>query len=140
MKHVRRQGIAVTLAVVVWGFGITLFGLAGSSLVLAVVCLAIAGGADVVSAVFRHTILQLSTPDHLRGRLSGINFLVVAGGPRLGDLEAGLVAAAFSPYVSVVSGGLACIGAAAILAALVPALRRYESPTAPLPEDAASGY
>jgi MFS family permease len=140
MKHVRRQGVAVALAVVVWGVGITLFGLAGSNLVLAVVCLAIAGGADVVSAVFRHTILQLSTPDHLRGRLSGINHLVVAGGPRLGDLEAGLVAAAFSPHVSVVSGGLACIGAAAILSALVPALRRYESPTAPLPEDAASGY
>jgi hypothetical protein len=58
----------------------------------------------------------------------------------VGDLEAGLVAAAWSPYASVVSGGLACIAAAAILAALVPALRRYESPTAPLPEEAAGGY
>jgi MFS family permease len=140
IRHVRRQGVAVTLAVIVWGLGITAFGLVGSNLALAVAFLAIAGGADVVSAVFRHTILQLSTPDHLRGRLSGINFLVVAGGPRLGDLEAGLVAAAWSPYVSVVSGGLACIATAAILAALVPALRHYESPTAPLPEDAASGY
>ena len=72
-------------------------------------CLAIAGGADVVSAVFRSTILQDTVPDDLRGRLSGIHITVVAGGPRIGDAEAGFVAAAFSPTVSVVSGGVLCV-------------------------------
>jgi hypothetical protein len=81
----------------------------------------------VVSAVFRNTILQLSVPDALRGRLSGIQILVVTGGPRLGDLEAGLVAAAFTPQVSVVSGGLLCIAGTALLAALVPAFRNYHA-------------
>ena len=127
LRHVHRQGLAVTLAVIVWGAGITAFGLAGSNLILALFFLAVAGGADVVSAVFRHTILQLSVPDALRGRMSGINYLVVAGGPRLGDLEAGLVAAAFSPMVSIVSGGLLCIGAALVISRAVPSLRRYDA-------------
>ena len=87
--------------------------------------LAIAGAADVVSAIFRGTIIQLSTPDELRGRLASINYLVVAGGPRLGDLEAGLVAAAVSPAFSVVSGGLICIAGAGAVAWLAPSFRRY---------------
>lgn len=106
---VRRQGLAVMVSVSVWGLGIVAFGLVGDRLWLALVLLAIAGGADVISAVFRSTILQLSVPDALRGRMSGIFILVVAGGPRLGDLEAGLVAEAFSPVVSVVSGGVLCL-------------------------------
>jgi hypothetical protein len=81
----------------------------------------------VISAVFRTTILQLAVPDSLRGRLSGIHILVVTGGPRLGDLEAGLVAQAFSPTVSVVSGGLLCILGASALSLLVPAFRRYHA-------------
>jgi MFS family permease len=127
VKHVRRQGLAVIWAVVVWGAGIAAFGLVGDHLWLGLLFLAIAGGADVISAVFRSTILQLSVPDALRGRISGIHILVVTGGPRLGDLEAGLVAAAFSPMVSVVSGGLACIAGAAALAWRVPAFRRYRA-------------
>ncbi|HZD18571.1 MAG TPA: MFS transporter, partial [Actinomycetota bacterium] len=127
VKHVRHQGRAVIWAVVLWGIGITAFGLAGDRLWLGLTLLAFAGGADVISAVFRNTILQVTVPDHLRGRLSGINILVVTGGPRLGDLEAGLVAAAFSPAVSVVSGGLLCIAGAGLLAWLVPAFRRYHA-------------
>ena len=129
MRHIHRQGLAVTLAVVVWGAGITAFGLAGSHLWLALFFLAVAGGADVISAVFRHTILQLSVPDALRGRMSGINYLVVAGGPRLGDLEAGLVAAATSPTFSVISGGVLCMVAAWTIWSRVPALRRYDART-----------
>jgi MFS family permease len=125
-RHVRHQGVAVLWAVAVWGLGIAAFGLVGSDLVLGLVFLAIAGAADVVSAVFRGTILQLAVPDHLRGRLSGINYLVVAGGPRVGDLEAGVVASLFTPTVSVVSGGLLCIAGAAVTAWLVPSLRRYD--------------
>jgi MFS family permease len=124
--HVRRQGWAVILAVVAWGGAITGFGLT-SWLPLGLVLLALAGAADVVSAVFRNTILQLSVPDQLRGRLSSVHIAVVTGGPRLGDAEAGAVAALATPRFSVVSGGLACMAGALILARLVPELRRYQS-------------
>lgn len=126
VKHVRHQGMAVVWAVVVWGAGIAAFGLV-SNLWLGLVLLALAGAADVISAVFRSTILQLSVPDSLRGRVSQIHILVVTGGPRLGDLEAGMVASAFSPVVSVVSGGLLCVAGAALLAVLVPSFRRYHA-------------
>jgi len=125
--RVRHQGRAVIWAVVLWGVGITAFGLVGDRLWLALLFLAFAGGADVISAVFRSTILQLSVPDSLRGRISGIHILVVSGGPRLGDLEAGLVAQAFTPTVSVVSGGLLCIVGAGLVAWLVPEFRRYRA-------------
>jgi hypothetical protein len=124
---VRRQGRAVLVAVAIWGVGITLFGLVGDRLLLALLCLAVAGGADVVSAVFRSTILQLSVPDDLRGRMSAVHILVVTGGPRIGDLEAGGIASAFTPMVSVVSGGLLCLGGVAALALAVPAFARYQS-------------
>ncbi len=127
VRHVRRQGAAVIWAVVLWGLGIAAFGLVGDRLSLALACLAFAGGADVISAVFRSTILQLSVPDALRGRLSAIHILVVTGGPRLGDLEAGLVAAAFTPQVSIVSGGVLCVLGATLLAWRVPELRRYRT-------------
>ncbi|MFL5766684.1 MAG: MFS transporter [Actinomycetota bacterium] len=124
---VHRQGRAVVLAVCLWGAAIAAFGLVGDHLLIALICLAIAGAADVVSAVFRGTILQLSVPDHLRGRLSGIHIMVVTGGPRIGDFEAGVVAQIFTPTVSVVSGGLLCVAGAAGLAALVPAFWRYRA-------------
>jgi MFS family permease len=127
VKHVKHQGLAVIWAVVVWGAGIAAFGVVGENLWLGLLFLAIAGAADVISAVFRTTILQLSTPDHMRGRMSGIHILVVTGGPRLGDLEAGLVAQAFSPWASVVSGGLLCIAGAGLVAWIYPELRRYHA-------------
>jgi MFS family permease len=127
VSRVQRQGLAVMIAVTLWGVGIVAFGLSGSNLAVALVCLAVAGGADVISAVFRSTILQLSVPDALRGRMSAVHILVVTGGPRLGDVEAGLVAQAFSPVVSVVSGGLACIAGVAVLGLLVPELWRYRA-------------
>ena len=86
----------------------------------------------MISAVFRNTILQVTVPEHLRGRLFGIHILVVTGGPRLGDLEAGLVAAAFSPMASVVSGGLLCIAGAGIVAWRV---RRSAGTTPATPAD-----
>jgi MFS family permease len=134
VTRIRRQGDAVIWAVAVWGLAIALFGLSGTSLALALVALAVAGAADVVSAIFRSTILQVTVPDELRGRLSGIFMLVVTGGPKLGDFEAGLVAAWFSPTVSVVSGGLACILGAWGTGAIYPELRRYRSPDARIDE------
>ncbi|AKL73895.1 arabinose efflux permease family protein [Actinobacteria bacterium IMCC26256] len=128
VHRINRQGRAVLIAVALWGAGIVAFGLSGSSIGLALGCLAVAGGADVISAVFRNTILQRSVPDDLRGRLSGIHILVVTGGPRLGDMEAGLVATLASPTVSVVSGGVICILAVGALAILVPAFTNYRAP------------
>jgi Transmembrane secretion effector len=120
---VRRQGRAVLLAVTVWGAAITVFGLV-AWLPLALVLLAVAGAADVISAVFRNTILQLTVPDGLRGRLAAIHIGVVTGGPRLGDAEAGVVAAVAGPRVSVVSGGLACLAGVALIAWRLPELGR----------------
>jgi hypothetical protein len=115
----------VVIAVVIWGLAVTAFGLI-SYLPLALVLLAVAGGADVVSAVFRNTILQLVVPDALRGRLSAVHTAVVGGGPRLGDLEAGAVAALTSVRFSVVSGGIACVIGALAIARFMPQLWAYE--------------
>jgi transmembrane secretion effector len=124
VTHIRRQGLAVLVAVSLWGASIALFGLV-HVLALAFVLLAAAGAADVISAVFRGTILQSTVTDAFRGRLTAIHILVVTGGPRLGDLEAGLVASAFTPTISVVSGGLACIAGVFVIAALIPQFARY---------------
>ena len=127
VSRIRRQGRAVIVAVLAWGVAITCFGLV-SWLPGALVLLAVAGWADVISAVFRNTIIQLAVPDALRGRLSGLQIAVVAGGPRIGDLESGAVAAAFGDTVSVVSGGLACVAGALVLARLLPGFRQQRTP------------
>jgi ENTS family enterobactin (siderophore) exporter len=131
VTRIRRQGEAVIWSVAGWGAAIAAFGSVGSHLALALAFLAVAGAADVVSAIFRSTILQVSIPDALRGRLGGIFLLVVSGGPRIGDLEAGLVAAAVSPTFSVVSGGLACVVGAVACAVRYPELRRYDAGSRP---------
>jgi len=124
--RVKHQGLAVIWAVVAWGAAITAFGLA-SNLWVACALLAVAGGADAISAVFRSTILQSTVPDELRGRLSSIHFLVVSGGPRLGNLESGVVAQLTTPAIAVVSGGLLCILGALGVALFVPAFRTYHA-------------
>ena len=124
--RVRRQGLVVLVCVAVWGGSIGLFGFT-RTLWLALLLLAIAGAADMVSAIFRNTILQVSTPDALRGRLQGVFIVVVTGGPRLGDVEAGSVAAAFGTQASVVSGGLACVAGVALLAAMFPSFAKYDA-------------
>jgi predicted MFS family arabinose efflux permease len=129
VHRIRRQGRAVIVAVLVWGAAITCFGLV-RWLPAALALLAVAGGADVISAVFRSTIIQLAVPDELRGRLMGVQMAVVTGGPRIGDAESGGVAAAFGAVTSVISGGLACLAGALILARLLPAVRRPQAPAA----------
>lgn len=127
VSHVRKQGIAVLVCVSIWGLAIAAFGMLRSGFVLALVLLAIAGGADVISAIFRGSIVQLSVHDRLRGRITSVNMMVVVSGPRLGEVESGVVASLFSPRISVVSGGLACLLGVIAIAALVPALVRYRS-------------
>ena len=114
----------MALAVIVWGLSIIAFGLFPSPLWLGVFFLAGAGAADMVSMVLRGLVVQLTTPDELRGRMSGVNAMFVMGGPMLGQFELGLVAGIFSPALSVVSGGAACIVATLLILALVPSLAR----------------
>jgi MFS family permease len=132
--RVRRQGLALVAAVVGWGVLVAAAGLA-RSLWLAVLLLAAAGAADLVSAVYRQTLLQVYAPDQLRGRMQGAFIVVVTGGPRLGDAEAGAVAALAGPQFSVVSGGLACLAGAALIAWRIPELDRVaiEPAAAPAP-------
>lgn len=127
---VSRRGRVVVAAVVVWGVAIAIFGLI-PLLPLALALLAVAGAADVISAVFRNTILQLALPDALRGRLSAIHTAVVGGGPRLGDLESGAVAAWTSIRFSVVSGGAACVIGALAIARWIPELWNYRDTEPP---------
>src|SRR3984885_1268978 len=126
VHRVRRQGRAGIISVIIWGAAIAFCGLS-HWLPLALALLAVAGWADVVSAVFRGTIIQLAAPDGLRGRLMGLQMAVVTAGPRIGGAESGAVASAFGATASVVSGGLACIGGALILARLLPAFSRQEA-------------
>jgi hypothetical protein len=108
------------------GGAIAIAGLAGS-LWVAAALLAVAGAADSVSAVCRSAINQAVTPDRLRGRMSSVFMLVVASGPRLGDVEAGTVAALASVRFSVVSGGVACLAGVALVVLLFPALARFDA-------------
>ncbi len=126
LHRVRLQGRAVIIAIVVWGLAIAAFGLV-SALWIGLAFLALAGAADMVSAVFRSTILQVATPDALRGRLQGVFLVVVAGGPRLGDVESGTVASIFGERVSIVSGGLICVAGVLALSAMFPRFSRYDA-------------
>jgi MFS family permease len=125
---VRRQGLGVLVSVAIFGVATAAFGIVpGNAFLVGCALLAIAQGADTVSTIFRHTILQLETPDALRGRLSSINLLFVAGGPQLGQVESGVIGDLFSPEISVITGGLACVGVAIVAAAAVPAVARYRA-------------
>jgi MFS family permease len=127
--RVHRQGIALVVSIVVWGLAVAAAGLA-HQLWLAVLLLAVGGGADLVSSVFRQTMLQTYAPDEMRGRLQGVFTVVVAGGPRLGDVRAGAVASVAGATASWVGGGIACAVLVVAVAFLVPALLRYDTRTA----------
>src|SRR5437879_6452296 len=98
---------------------------------LAVVMLAVGGAADLVSAVFRQTMLQTYAPDDMRGRLQGVFTVVVAGGPRLGDLRAGATASLAGATVSWTGGGLLCAVLVVVTGLAVPSFRRYTTATGP---------
>jgi MFS family permease len=119
VSRVDRQGAVVLGAIAVWGVAIIGFGWA-QSLWLAVLFLAVAGAGDMVSAVLRSSMLQLAAPEEMRGRMQGVFIVVVAGGPRLGDLRAGALASAASVSVAMVSGGVVVVLAMALVAVLVP--------------------
>jgi MFS family permease len=123
---IRRQGPALLWSVAAYGASVALFGLSPwfwASFVL----LAISGAADTVSAIIRNIIRHTLTPDELRGRMSSVVMIFFMGGPQLGEVEAGAVAKVLGARFSVASGGALCVLAAAAVAGLMPALRRYES-------------
>ncbi|MFI5052153.1 MAG: MFS transporter [Acidimicrobiales bacterium] len=132
VARVRRQGRLVVLAVVGWGAAVAIFGLV-HVIAVGLVCLAVAGAADVVSAILRNTILQRAITGELRGRISAIQQVVVTGGPRLGDMESGVVASATSIEFSIVSGGVACVVGALALIRWRPSFWRVDSLSAGSP-------
>ena len=135
ISRIKRQGIALVLAVVGWGLAIGFSGFA-HQLWLMVLLLAVGGAADLVSAVYRQSILQTFAPDQLRGRLQGVFTVVVAGGPRLGDLRAGATADFTGTTASWAGGGFVAAGLALALAAAFPALIRYRPPVGDTEESA----
>jgi MFS family permease len=136
MPRVRRHGLAIALAASGWGLAMAMVGLAPDVWV-ALACLAVAGGSDECSAVFRDAMWKQSIPDHLRGRMAGIELLSYAAGPPTGQLRSGAVAAVTSVRFSLASGGLACVAAVGAVVVALPAFRRYTAPVAPVQASAA---
>ena len=112
------------MSVCLYGISTLLFGIS-RSFYLSLLFLFLTGVGDVISSIIRNTIRQMSTPDHLRGRMVSINMLFFYGGPQLGETEAGVAAAMFGAPISVVIGGVGTILAASFMALLVPRLRNY---------------
>ncbi len=125
-RNVRRQGRAIVLAAAGWGLAIVAFGLV-DGLVAALCLLALAGAMDAISGLFRFTLWNATIPDHLRGRLAGLEMVSWGAGPGLGDLEAGAVAGLTTVRAAIVSGGLVCLAGCAATAVALPALWRYEA-------------
>ena len=128
MPRVRRHGMAIACAAMGWGAAMALLGLA-PNVYVALACLAVAGGSDECSGIFRDAMWKQSIPDHLRGRMAGIELLSYAAGPPTGQLRSGAVAAVTSVRFSLTSGGLGCIAAVAVVVAALPAFRTYTAPS-----------
>ncbi|HEV7655948.1 MAG TPA: MFS transporter [Mycobacteriales bacterium] len=126
VSHVARPGRAMVFCGVGWGLGLVGFGLA-HSLTLTLTFLVLAGVADVLTVVFRSTVLQTATPDHLRGRTSSAEFVTGAAAPQLGNFRAGVLGSVLTPGASAVIGGVSCVAGAALLALTIPALRTYRT-------------
>ncbi len=125
-KHVRRQGRAIMIAVAIWGAAIVGFGLS-RTLWLSLLMLALAGAGDMVSGIYRMSILQMAVTDAMRGRLDGIGMAVWATGPSLGNVESGVVASLTSVSFAVVSGGVLCLAGIALLRLVSPGFAHYDA-------------
>jgi len=124
VKEIKHQGRVLLWAVVAFGVSTMIFGFS-KTFWLSWLGLALAGASDTVSMVIRQTIRQLQTPDQLRGRMTSVNQLFFAGGPQLGEIEAGVVGQLFGVEAAVVSGGIACILGAGLIARIWPQLPKY---------------
>mgnify|MGYP000665065342 CR=1 FL=1 len=126
--RIRRHGVAVVIAAAIWGMGIAIVGFV-DTLPMALIGLGIAGAADMVSALFRSLIWNTSIPDHLRGRMAGIEMLSYSIGPQLGQVRASVSADLFGLKRAFISGGMLCVASVSALAACLPALRHYAAPS-----------
>ncbi len=124
---IKRHGVAIAASATAWGIAIILFGLE-KNFFWSLVFLAVAGGADALSGIFRQVMWNETIPNEFRGRLSGIEMISYLSGPKLGDTEAGLVAAAFGITASVVSGGALCIVGVVLSCCFLPKFWRYRAP------------
>lgn len=124
IKQIGKQGRVLMAAVIMFGFAIIIFGVS-RSLWLSWFGLALAGASDTVSMVIRQTLRQLQTPDRLRGRMTSVNQMFFAGGPQLGEIEAGVVGQIFGAPMAAISGGIACILAVGVIAKVWPQLVRF---------------
>ena len=133
VSKVERQGLAVIVAILVWGAAMAIFGFSlefasgfwTAALIVALFGLALGGGADIISAAFRSTMLQEAASDDMRGRMQGVFIVVVAGGPRIADIVHGYAAEATNTTIASAGGGIAVIVLVLICAAVFPAFRRY---------------
>jgi MFS family permease len=137
-SRVHRHGRGVIVAAIIWGLSIIGFGFA-PGLIAALVFLALAGAADMMSGIFRQVIWNQTIPDSLRGRLASIEMLSYTSGPALGNFEAGLVASLTSVRISVVSGGILCVVGCVLCALALPAFRNYDARRHRLAPDPAPG-
>jgi MFS family permease len=128
-KDIQRQGLVLLSAITVYGAATALFGLS-SFFALSYVLYALTGAGDTISTVIRNTIRQSLTPDNLRGRMTSVNMIFFMGGPQLGELEAGVLAAFFGVPFAIVSGGVATVLLTLWIAWKYPQLRNYTSPAA----------
>jgi MFS family permease len=128
--RVRRQGVGVLIAAAAWGAALVAFGYS-TVLWVGLALLAVAGAADFLSALWRSAIVLTSTPDAMRGRVTGIEFTQVAAAPTLGNVEAGVVGSLTSLRFSIVSGGILCVAGCGVLALAFPALLRYRAKVDP---------
>ncbi|MGN9786989.1 MFS transporter [Nonomuraea sp. ZG12] len=126
VTRIKRQGLALTLVIAVWGLAVAAAGLS-QQLWMVLLFMAVGGAADVVSSVWRQSILQLYAPDEMRGRMQGVFMVVVAGGPRLGDVRAGATASVFGLTTAWVGGGLACAVAVLVVGLSVAGFRTYRA-------------
>jgi len=122
---VHRHGLLVSIAAGLWGVSIIFFGLA-QNVGVALLFLALAGGFDMISGIFRMTIWNQTIPHYLRGRLAGLELISYTSGPKLGDAEAGIVATLFSVRTSIISGGILCVVGTVIISTLLPQFVRYD--------------
>jgi MFS family permease len=138
-RRVHRHGRAIVLAAAGYGLAIVSFGLS-DALWLALLCLAVSGGMDAISGLFRGVIWNETIPDELRGRLAGLEMISWSSGPTLGNTEAGAAASVLGLRSSVIVGGLLCTGGSGVVAAALPAFWRYDARefTAPPPPRARS--
>lgn len=125
-RGISYHGRGIALSAAAWGFAIICFGLS-ANFAVAVGFLVVAGAADAVSGIFRSTMWNVTIPNYLRGRMAGIEMISYLSGPRLGDAEAGLVAAAFGVTASVVSGGVLCVLSVFVCSYYLPKFWHYNS-------------